>query len=357
MFVYTQISRKRACVQHRPTFVSRTPTIATIAALVCALLLALGGAAVTSAPAASAATVVARVGSHGWTVVVVQRVIGVTADGVYGPKTAGAVAAWQRARRLPATGVVDSATWSRIWAVWVRMPATGRDVSWPQCPKGVGRGYGLPMPPTSAQLVVIGLTSGPGFSPNPCLAAQTGWAKTHHVYTAAYAMTTFPTGLQFAAYRFSGPYRATTLTGQLNNVGFREARFNVASMRRVGLATPIVWIDVEPYTPGWNTKRAANKAVINGAVLGYRSAGYRVGFYSIPQMWSKILGTARYGLPEWRTAGARGQGVANTRCAKSYSFQGGAAVLSQWWGPSIDYDTTCPSVNTPGLLATYFHKY
>jgi hypothetical protein len=131
----------------------------------------------------------------------------------------------------------------------------------------------------------------------------------------------------------------------------------VASMRRVGLATPIIWIDVEPYTPQWTTNPAANKAVIDGAVLGYRSAGYRVGFYSIPQMWSPILGTARYGLPEWRTAGARGPGVANARCATSYSFQGGGAVLSQWWGSSIDNNATCPSVNTPGLLATYFHKY
>ena len=332
-------------------------THATIAALVCALFLALCGAAVTAAPTASAASVVARVGSHGWTVVVVQQVIGVTADGVYGPKSATAVAAWQRAHKLPATGVVDSATWSRIWAVWIQMPATGGDVSWPQCPKGVGHGYGLPMPPTSAQLVVVGLTSGPGFSPNPCLAGQTGWAKTHHVYTAAYAMTTFPTGSQFAAYRFNGPFGATTFAGQLNNVGFSQARFNVASMGRVGLATPFVWIDVEHYTTQWTTDAAANKAVIDGAILGYTSAGYRVGFYSIPEMWSKILGTARYGLPEWRTAGARGQGVANARCAKSYSFQGGGAVLSQWWGSSIDDDTTCPSVNTPGLLATYFHKY
>ena len=31
--------------------------------------------------------------------------------------------------------------------------------------------------------------------------------------------------------------------------------------------------------------------------------GVRVGFYSTPYMWGQILGAARYGLPEWRSAG------------------------------------------------------
>lgn len=285
-----------ACSRTRPS------TVATVAALVCTFLLTLSGAAVTVAPTASAVA-----------------------------PTASAVA--------------------------LTAAATGRDVSWPQCPKGVGRGYGLPMPPASARLVVIGLTAGPGFKANPCLLSQTRWAKSRHVYAAAYAMTTFPTGSQLARYRSSGPYRATTYARRLANAGFAQARFNVASLRRAGLASPIVWVDVEPYTPGWTANKVANKAVIDGVVRGYRSAGYRVGFYSIPQMWSKIMGTARYRFPEWRTAGARGQGVAKARCARSYSFQGGGAVLSQWWGPSVDYDTTCPSANTRGLLSTYFHKY
>jgi Putative peptidoglycan binding domain len=332
-------------------------TLATITALVCALFLGLGVATLTSAPTASAATAVAQVGSRGWTVVVTQRVVGTAADGIYGPRTALAVKAWQRARMLPATGVVDTTTWARIWAAWLRIPATGGDVSWPQCPPSSGHGYGLPMPNASARLVVIGLTSGPGFSPNPCLASQTRWAKARHVYTAAYAMTTYPTANQFAAYKYSGPFNTSTFTGRMNNVGFAQARYNVASMRRVALASPIVWIDVEPYRPGWSTSKIANKTLIDGARYGYTSAGYRVGFYSTQALWSSILGTTRYRLPEWRTAGPRNLAAANARCAGSYSFQGGAAVLGQWWGPNIDYDTTCPSSNTPLLLATYFHKY
>ena len=82
--------------------------------LLCALLLALCGVTVTAAPNASAASVVAGVGSPGSTVVVVQRVIGAAADGIRWPKPATAVAAWQGAHQLPATGVFSSATWSHI---------------------------------------------------------------------------------------------------------------------------------------------------------------------------------------------------------------------------------------------------
>jgi hypothetical protein len=54
----------------------------------------------------------------------------------------------------------------------------GGDVSWPQCPEGMGiperRSKGLPMPLPSARFVVLGLTNGPGFTTNPCLAQQVG---------------------------------------------------------------------------------------------------------------------------------------------------------------------------------------
>ena len=57
----------------------------------------------------------------------------------------------------------------------------GGDLSWPQCPKGMGikerRTLGLPKPLDSAEYVVIGLTNGPAFTPNPCLADQVEWAK------------------------------------------------------------------------------------------------------------------------------------------------------------------------------------
>jgi len=331
--------------------------------MACAVLLPLSVSAVTVAPTASAATtIVARTGSRGSTVVIIQRVVGVTADGDYGPRTSAAVKVWQRAHRLPATGVVDSVTWARIRAVWLRRPVVGNDVSWPQCPAGMGipsrRSYGLPMPAASAKFVVIGLTNGPGFYPNPCLARQTRWAKARHVYTAAYAMTTYPTARQLSTYGLRGPYKGTSRTARLANTGFAQARYNLASMRRAGLASPIIWVDVEPYSVArWSRSITANRTVLAGVVRGYRSAGKRVGFYSTKALWAGIVGSTRYRLPEWRTAGPRSMATARGRCARSYSFQGGPAVLAQWWTSTVDHDLTCPSSNTRALLNTYFHKY
>ena len=77
--------------------------------------------------------------------------------------------------------------WCCLCGAWpVRLPCRagavlGGDISWPQCPKGMGipekRSLGLPMPLPSAQYVVIGLTNGPGFVANPCLADHVAWAK------------------------------------------------------------------------------------------------------------------------------------------------------------------------------------
>ena len=60
-------------------------------------------------------------------------------------------------------------------------PVLGGDISWPQCPKGLGipqrRTLGLPMPTPDMEYVVVGLTNGPGFYPNPCLADQVAWVR------------------------------------------------------------------------------------------------------------------------------------------------------------------------------------
>jgi peptidoglycan hydrolase-like protein with peptidoglycan-binding domain len=328
-----------------------------------AVLLPLGVSTIAVAPSSSAVTtVVASLGSRGAAVSIIQRVVRVSADGVYGASTVAAVTVWQRANLLPATGVVDSVTWAKIRVVWLRMPAVGNDVSWPQCPKGMGipsrRSYGLPMPPPSAQFVVIGVTNGPGFYPNPCLARQTAWAKARHVHTATYAMTTYPTTRQVAFYGPRGPYKGSGWASRLANTGHAQARYNLALMRQAGLVSPIMWVDVEPYAVArWSSSKTANKAVLDGVLRGYRTAGIKVGVYSTKALWTGIVGSARYRLPEWRTAGPRTMATAGGRCAASYSFQGGSAVLAQWWTSNVDYDMTCPSSNTPALLNTYFHKY
>jgi hypothetical protein len=98
----------------------------------------------------------------------------------------------------------------------------GHDISWPQCPEAVG-GYGLPMPPTSTQFVIIGLTKGLPFTENPCLADQVSWATSRGKPTHGYAMAAFPTAAQLTAYRAAGPWSSSTRAGQLSNVGHVDA--------------------------------------------------------------------------------------------------------------------------------------
>jgi peptidoglycan hydrolase-like protein with peptidoglycan-binding domain len=65
-----------------------------------------GGAAL----AESGGTTLLHRGSHGSTIVAVQRALGITADGVYGPTTRRAVIAFQRSHGLIVDGIVGPQT-------------------------------------------------------------------------------------------------------------------------------------------------------------------------------------------------------------------------------------------------------
>jgi len=247
----------------------------------------------------------------------------------------------------------------------VRTPAPrtgevlGADVSWPQCPRGLGiperRTLGRPMPLPTAQYVVLGLTNGPGFTTNPCLADQVRWVRERHLMAAAYAVVSYPDGATVAEHGGSGPYDASTDLGALANTGYQQALANVVTMRRAGLAAPVVWVDVEPVPDfEWSGDPEANAAVVEGALHGYRDAGYRVGVYSTPALWAGIVGGFAPGLPEWRAAGQTSPTEARRRCGGDGSIQGGAAVLAQWVSGERDLDLTCPG--TSARLARWFQQ-
>lgn len=226
---------------------------------------------------------------------------------------------------------------------------TGGDISWPNCPEGMGiasrRSLGNPLPLTTATFVVVGLTNGPGWYPNPCLAEQVAWARSAGGWTSAYSMTTFPTRAQRLAYGGGGPWSASTREGRLRNAGYAQALFNVASMQATGLAVPFVWVDVEPYpTHPWPADVQANRDVVRGVVRAYRDQGYRVGFYSYDGGWRAVVGSwhkPRY--PTWVPVGpvSRGLAVASRRCGAP-SFSGGPVLLAQWVADRRDRDVTCP---------------
>ncbi len=224
---------------------------------------------------------------------------------------------------------------------------TGADVSWPQCPKGMGipqkQTLGLPMPLPSAEFVVLGLTNGPGFTPNPCLADQVSWVKARHLMASAYAVNSYPDDRTLARYGSEGPYDGTTRLGALKNVGYQQARFNLATMQATGLLTPIVWLDVEPVPVfEWTSDRVANAAVVEGAARGYTDAGLQIGTYSTPVLWQTVVGDFRLGVPEWRAAGQTSQQEALRRCQDDWSFQGGRGVMGQWVDGNRDRNITCP---------------
>ena len=239
-------------------------------------------------------------------------------------------------------------------------PVTGGDVSWPQCPKGMGipekRTLGLPMPLSSAEFVIIGLTNGPGFTPNPCLADQVRWVAERRLRAAAYAVNSFPDADTLARYGDRGPFDASTRLGALSNVGYQQARFNLSTMERAGLRTPVVWLDVEPVpTFVWSSDTRANAAVVIGAARGYTDAGYRIGVYSTQALWSAVVGDLRLELPEWRAAGQTSRAEALRRCGRDSMFQGGRPVLAQWVEANRDRNITCPG--TEAELSRWFHQY
>jgi hypothetical protein len=218
----------------------------------------------------------------------------------------------------------------------------GADISWPNCPKGEGipsrRSSGEPLPLPTAQFVVIGLTNGPGFYPNPCLANQLRWARNHRKLIAAYALTTYPTRSEIATYGATGPYKSA-----LKNSAYAEAQYNLSTISAVSLTVPMIWVDVEPYPVApWSHNLAANRTVISAVTAAYAAAGYQVGIYTNPNGWPEVVGNARLTkLPTWSTIGAGRLPGAHRQCSRGPS--GGPDWMVQWWIGSRDFDVLCPT--------------
>ncbi len=239
-------------------------------------------------------------------------------------------------------------------------PVQGGDISWPQCPKGMGipekRSKGLPMPDDDAEFVVLGLTNGPGFTPNPCIADQVAWVEERELMAAAYSVVSYPDDATLEELSWDGPYAGDTLRGQLRNVGYQQARYNLDTMIDAGLQTPVIWIDVEPVPLfEWSSNPEANAAVVEGAARAYTDAGYAVGIYSTPYLWETVVGDLRLGVAEWRAAGETSRAEALNRCGEDWSIQGGPAVLGQWVENGRDYNVTCPDIALD--LGKWFHQY
>jgi hypothetical protein len=236
----------------------------------------------------------------------------------------------------------------------------GGDVSWPQCPRGMGipekRSLGLPMPLPQAKFVILGLTNGPAFTPNPCLADQVRWVAERELMAAAYAVTSYPDAATLRRFGDEGPYDGSSSLGALRNVGYQQALYNLATMQAAGLRTPVLWIDVEPVPVfEWSDDEVANAAVVEGAARGYTDSGFQIGAYSTQYLWEAVVGDLSLGIPEWRAAGQTSRQEALSRCGEDAMFQGGEGVIAQWVEAQRDLNVTCPG--TEGEMFRWFHQY
>ncbi|MGA8209797.1 MAG: hypothetical protein WB441_00405 [Nocardioidaceae bacterium] len=236
----------------------------------------------------------------------------------------------------------------------------GHDISWPNCPRGLGiparRTLGKPLPPAPSRYVLIGLTNGPAFHPNPCLSQQVQHVRSRHLWAAAYAVVTYPTPAQLDTYGAAGPRGGGDTAGRLYNTGWAQATVNLRSMATAGLRVPVVWVDVEPVRPPapWSSDTDANRAVLEGSIARYRRAGLRVGVYSTRYLWRSVVGGVAYGLPEWRAAGPTSRRQALRQCRDDVAIQGGDPILAQWSSVDVDYNVLCPQRPALDVLREFF---
>ena len=82
-----------------------------------------------ASPLAAYAKLILKKGSTGKAVVALQRALGTTADGAFGPKTEAAVKAFQARRNLPATGIVGASTWAALMGGSSTTESASRDTT------------------------------------------------------------------------------------------------------------------------------------------------------------------------------------------------------------------------------------
>ncbi len=255
--------------------------------------------------------------------------------------------------------VADDATQqSEVGAVAVAAGVRGADISWPNCPKGMGvpgrRTQGLPLPTSAARFFVVGLTNGRAFTRNPCLATHLQVAAARGVPVSAYTMLSYPNAAERAAHGSSGPFGTATYADRIANVGYAQAAFALDTMAAARFTSPFVWIDVEPRAERrWSRTTANNQALIRGALRAAEDRGIGSGIYTYALAWRQITGGMLLDVPLWapghshaRTFTARMRQTAAS-CSR-VGFTGGPLVMTQWVWRNRDHNVTCPAVAAVG---------
>ena len=234
----------------------------------------------------------------------------------------------------------------------------GRDVSWPNCPKGLGipsrPTQGKPMPPSSARFVVVGLDQRTGVPPEPVPGGAGRVRPPAAPLDRGVRRRDLPDPRAARGVRRPGIARAQRLRRTRDGAGRAERR---RPCERSGSPRP---------SCGSTSSRSARRRPgpsgcrPTGRCSTARSRptgtpGSRVGFYSTPSMWRDIVGTGPLRLP--RVAHGRavdaagGPGVAAGRSSRAVE-----AVLAQWYSTREDFDLTLSRAGRPSdVLARVLH--
>lgn len=230
----------------------------------------------------------------------------------------------------------------------------GADISWPNCPVGMGvpgrLTQGLPLPRARAKFWVIGLTNGRAFTANPCLAEQVAAARARGVLASGYTMLSYPNRAERLAGGASGPFGTARLADRLANIGYAQAAFALDSMQAAALPATFVWIDVEPRAERrWSRKLSRNRALLRGALAAAEERGTGSGIYTYALAWRSIMGDLQLDLPLWAPGHSHARSFAARRsetlasCSRT-GFTGGPLVMTQWVWRNRDNDVTCPLI-------------
>jgi hypothetical protein len=210
----------------------------------------------------------------------------------------------------------------------------GFDLSWPQCH---GRSIGH-MPVGQPTYVILGLTHGSGHTVNPCLRAQLHWAHLRRAKVGGYLVASYPTHRQ--RIRSGAGHCKGRLMCQLHRDGARQVRDALATLHRVHMRSPMVWLDVEfRHQQPWTHANLRNRAVVQGMVRELRRRHKRFGVYTTGLMWRDLLGHYRLDVPQWLPSGHRLARLTKPMCRRTAT--GGQTWLVQYT-LGLDQDLTCP---------------
>lgn len=212
--------------------------------------------------------------------------------------------------------------------------STGYDISFPQCRTG------YPSQPRS--FVIVGVTSGRAFRPNPCFSAEYKWAaSTSDLPPSIYMNLNYAVG-STAYFGLSGPAGDCDREDDAciaYNYGYNAAKnsFEYADPQ----SAKTWWLDIEN-SNSWSPRIWQNDQVIQGAIDLLQSKGVTIGVYSSKSQWNAIAGsnfrprlTNQSSLANW-VLGASSLSTAPNRCSADYAFGGGTVWLVQY--PAGDYD-------------------